>query len=110
VSFATQSALANDFDFQKRMTACCNQQADVYKDDARPQFVALAKSVLRVQGPMPTFFNMGAASPGFADDVDNGDGTIDSSRLTDIQLLASVQNDWPTVADLYFDASGAPIT
>jgi hypothetical protein len=111
MSYASQSALANDTDFQKRMTACCNQQAVTYKDDARPNFVALANSVLRAEGrAMPSFFNMGSASPGFADDVDNSDGTVDSSRLSDLQLLAAVQNDWPTVAGLYFDDTGAPIT
>jgi hypothetical protein len=111
MSYATQAALAADAAFQQRIRAATTQQANTFKDDARPEFVALAESVLRVEATaMPTFFQMEAAAPGFADDADQGDGTIDSSLITDAQLLATTQAVWPTVAALFFDDTGAPIS
>jgi hypothetical protein len=111
MSYQSETQLANDQAFQHRVSACCTQQADTFKDDARADFVALANSVLRVEGKaMPSFYAIAAAAPGFADDVDQGDGTIDSSVITDLQILAVVQNNWQVIAGLYFDDTGAPIT
>src|SRR5262245_40821285 len=110
MSYQSQTQLASDQRFQQRINAVTQQQAQTFVNDARPDIVALAKSVLRVEAKtLPTFYNSGAASPGFADAVDQGDGTIDSSLLTDAQLLATVQALWPTVADLFWDDTGAPI-
>jgi hypothetical protein len=49
------------------------------------------------------------AGPGFDTTVDNGDGTIDSSKVTDEDMLAQCQAMIPKVAALYYDDTGAPI-
>jgi hypothetical protein len=110
VSYQTQGQLSGDPDFQGRVRSCCIQQADVFKDDARLNFVALAQSILRQDGDKQfAFFGITAASPGLSDTVDNGDGTIDQTKIADEDILASVQNEWPTVAALYFNDDGTPI-
>jgi hypothetical protein len=110
MSYESQSQLENDGSFQFRNRAVCVQQAYVYKDDARPSWVAVARGVLRDESELWTCFNrLAAGGPGIADKVDNGDGTIDSSKVTDGDLLSLTQANWPTVADLYFTEDGSPI-
>jgi hypothetical protein len=52
---------------------------------------------------------MAAGEAGVADKVDNGDGTIDQSKVTDADLLSMTQAHWPTVAALYYNSDGSPI-
>ena len=40
--------------------------------------------------------------------VDQGDGTVDSSQITDGDILSAVQAEWPTVAALFYDTDGSP--
>jgi hypothetical protein len=111
MSYQTQAALEADYSFQQRSRACAIQQAETYKDDQRPDFVALAESVLRDDaGPTSAFARLNAAGPGIADKVDNGDGTIDSDKVTDADLLSLTQANWQIIAPLYFSADGSPIT
>jgi hypothetical protein len=56
-----------------------------------------------------TFNRLAAAGPGIADKADNGDGTVDQSKVTDADLLSLTQANWPTVAGLYFQEDGSPI-
>ena len=87
------------------------QQAAVFKDDARPAFVALADAILRGEGgPGATLLRLDAAGPGIADKADNGDGTISQENVTDDDLLSLTQANWPTVAGLYYDETGEPLT
>jgi hypothetical protein len=110
MSYQSQNQLANDVPFQHRITAVAVQQAKLTYEAGTPAEAALAHSVLRVEAlAMPTFYSLAAASPGFDTDVDNGDGTIDSSKITDAQLLATIQAGWDEVAALFFDSTGAPI-
>jgi hypothetical protein len=109
MSYETQSQLEADNTFQQRNRAVTLQQAHIYKDDARADFVALANAVMRDDpGPWSTFTRLAAAGPGIADKVTTDDG-IDSSLVPDEDLLALTQGNWPTVAGLYFDAEGNPI-
>lgn len=85
------------------------EQAEIFKDDARPDFVAVADAILRDQGGLYlTFTRMAAAAPGIGDKADNGDGTIDQENVTDADLLSLTQANWPTVAGLYFNEDGTP--
>jgi hypothetical protein len=111
MSYQTQAQLEADYWFQQRSRATAIQQAETYKDDTRLDIVALAGAVLRDEpGPTQAFTRLGAAGPGIADKVDTGDGSIDQSLVTDADLLALTQANWPPIAMLYFDAEGNPIT
>ncbi len=111
MSYKTQAQLADDVWFQARVRAAAEEQADTYKDDQRPDFVAVAEEVLRGSGELvATFVRLSAAGPGIAEKADTGDGTIDSSLVTDGDLLALIQAGWQVVAGLYYDDTGAPIS
>jgi hypothetical protein len=110
MSYQSQAQLEADYWFQQRNRSVCIQQADIYKDDARPDFVALANAVMRDDaGPGATFNRLAAGGPGVADKADIGNGEIDSALVTDGDLLSLTQANWPVVAGLYFDSTGAPI-
>lgn len=110
MTYAAQSLLAADPDFQARVRASAVEQSRTFLDDGRADIAALAADLLRNSPePLVTFFGLLAAAPGLADAADNGDGTVDSSRITDADILAAVQADYPTVAALYFDDTGAPL-
>jgi hypothetical protein len=111
MSYQSQWALTYDDPFVSRCRACLTQQANIFKDDARPDFVALATSILRQDNGsiMVTWQSALGAAPGLADEADNGDGTVDSSKITDQEILSNVQAMWPAVAALYFTSDGTPI-
>jgi len=110
VAYQAQSQLENDVDFQQRDRAVCIEQANTYRNDQRPDFVAVAEGILRNQAELfGCFVRLASSGPGIADKVDNGDGTIDSANVTDADLLSLTQAAWPTVAGLYFDSSGTPV-
>jgi hypothetical protein len=105
MSYRSQDQLTGDVGFQGRVRACSVQQAGIFVNDARPDYVALAHDVLR-GGRGPDFTRVAAAGPGVAESVDIGNGIIDSSLVTDEALLSLVQGNWPVVAALYYDAEG----
>jgi len=111
VSYQAQASLSSDAAFQGRSTAAAQQQAETFKDDQRPSFVAVADAILRDESNVTlTFTRMNAAGPGIADKVDNGDGTIDQTKVTDADLLSLTQAAWPVVAGLWFNDDGSPKT
>lgn len=111
MSFQSMYELASDPTFMMRNRACCvqqSQQAGV--GDANPQAKALANGVLKDDGPyISVFVQLCAAFPGNAEKVETPSG-VDQSLITDADLTAQTQANWPTVAALYFDDTGAPIT
>jgi hypothetical protein len=108
MSYRDIDALTNDVLFAGRVRACAMQEAEKFKDDARPRFVALAADVARGGGPTTlAFVRIVAAAPGIADKAATGDG-IDQTRVTDADLLSLVQAQWEVVAGLYFDEDGKP--
>lgn len=110
MSYLTQWQLTYEPEFSNRGRAATTVQADFFINAAAPDQKALAASILRNEAdPLVTFQVMLGASPGFADTVDNGDGTISSSKIVDEQILSTIQNGWPLVASLYFDPDGTPI-
>jgi hypothetical protein len=110
MSYLSQWRLTYDADFVARSRAAMTNQAAIYKDDERGDIAALADDLLTAATPQVslTFVSVLAAAPGFADEADNGDGTVDSSRITDAELLAALQAQWPAVAALFFAADGTP--
>jgi hypothetical protein len=111
MSYASQWALTYDDPFVSRCRACLTNQAAIFKDDARPDFVALAQAVMTSDPPaiFPTWQSLLGAAPGFADAADTPGEGVDSSAIADEEILAAVQGLWPTVAGLYFDAAGEPL-
>lgn len=116
-TYQVMDRLANASDFNPRVTMCCVEQSEVYLNDGRAQFVSLAKALLKADGPIQyAFIRICAAGPGLAAKADTGESNelgqpiIDQSQISDEDILAAVQADFPTVAALYFDDTGAPIT
>jgi hypothetical protein len=110
MSYQAQYQLETNVDFQGRSRAAAISQAEVYQNDQRPDFVALASGILKdAGGYTQAFTRIDAGGPGIADKVDNGDGTIDQSKVTDADLLSLTQANFPVVAGLYFNDDGTPI-
>ena len=108
MSYRTIDALTNDAIFGGRVRACANQQADHFKADARPSFVALAREViLGGSTSVMVFIRLAASSPGMADQAGEGDD-FDQAKVTDADLLAIVQGNWDLVAALLFTEDGTP--
>lgn len=103
MSYLAQAELRVDGPLQARTVACVFEQATIYTDDGRPDIAALADLHLRdsttVLGVWMPFV---AAAPGFADHESSED-------ITDADLLAAVQADWPKVASVFYNADGTPI-
>jgi hypothetical protein len=109
MTFASQWALTYDDAFWSRSQACITQQADFWVNDERGDIKGLSESLMRGGGQeLPAFQRAIGASPGFAEKVDNGDGTITSDRIEDGEILATVQALWPTMAELFFTSDGTP--
>lgn len=107
MAYLTQSLLRDDLDFSRRVGGCCVEQAEVFRNDARPDFVALANDVLR-GNRANDFTRIIASAPGIADKVTTGDDNIvDSSKVTDADILSSVQANWQVVAGLYYNTDGS---
>jgi hypothetical protein len=110
MSYQAISLLTGDQQFAGRTQAAATEQAEAFRNDQREQFVALADSVLRGRGEvLLAFVRINAAAPGIGDRADNGDGTVDQSKITDADLLSLTQNNWQVVAGLYFDQDGTPL-
>ena len=110
MSYQALYQLIGDGDFNGRTQAAGFQQAEVFKDDTRAEYVALSAAVLRGElDKLAALTRTAAAGPGIADKVDQGDGTIDQSLVTDDDLLALTQANWPVVAGLYFAEDGSPL-
>ena len=110
MSYQAQAQLSTDGEFQGRSRAAAQQQAGIFINDARPEYVATAKAVLLDGAPVQTFWTLNAAGPGIADKADNGDGTISQENVTDDDLLSLTQANWQVVAGLYYDETGEPLT
>jgi hypothetical protein len=110
MSYQAQAQLEGDAWFQQRNRAVCVQQADTFRNDQRPDYVAVAEGVLRDDSGLWTCFNrLAAAGPGIADKADDGAGGVDQELVTDADLLSLTQAHWPEVATLYFQEDGTPI-
>jgi hypothetical protein len=110
MSYQSQDLLFYDPAFQGRSRSCATQQAGTFQNDQRPNYVATAKAVLRGEDEILTaFIRLNAAGPGIADKVEQPNGSIDQSLVTDADLLSLTQAGWPVVAGLYFSEDGTPI-
>jgi hypothetical protein len=94
MTYKSQAELRSSPLFQARWTSAIEEQALIFKDDGRPEFVWLAQQVLRGDFMSRDIWGrILCAAPGFDDRQDQAD-------ITDAELLAAVQSQWPTVAQL----------
>lgn len=108
MSYEAIDQLTSDPAFAARVRACCVEQGEVYANDARPDFVAVAHDQLVGGTTYLAFVRIEAAAPGIADKAATADG-IDQTQVTDADLLSLTQANWQVVAALYYDADGNPI-
>jgi hypothetical protein len=102
MSYSAVDQLTQDSLFGGRVRACAVEQALVFQNDARPEFVALADAVLKNEPEaVSTITRLVASAPGLADKASTGDG-LDQTQITDGDILSSVQAQWPTVAELLY--------
>jgi hypothetical protein len=107
MSYLTSALLSEDVDFGRRSRSCILQQSGTFIDDGRADIAALASALLLMQ-PSQTQVMLNAVcnGPGFDTTVDNGDGTITSSKIADDDILAQTQSIYPTVAGLFYNDDG----
>jgi hypothetical protein len=110
MSYLTKTLLTEDVNFGRRSRACILEQANYFYNDARADMHALSVALLLGEVNQTQSMLLGIANgPGFDTEADNGDGTIDSSKITDEEMLSQCQAIYPQVAALYYDSTGAPI-
>lgn len=112
MTYHTYALLTEDIDFGRRSRSCITEQANGFlTSSTAPDIHALSQALLKnYPAQTQAMLQAIAAGPGFADAVDNGDGTIDETKVTDGEMLSQCQAMYPTVASLFYDSTGAPIT
>jgi hypothetical protein len=81
-------ALTHDLEFYDRVIACSVEQAQIFVNDARPEFSNLATAIIAATGAARGVFDLVCTSPNFRD-VDDG------AAAPDGDILAAVQAVWP---------------
>ena len=103
MSYEQISRLVLDEPLAQRVQACVWEQASIFIDDGRGDIAAFANQTLRSPISIKSMWMpVIANSPGFAEKVD------DTTQITDGDLLASVQANWPRLAKLYYNDDGTP--
>lgn len=101
MTYQSMAALSFDAAFRDRTITCAKEQALIFKDDGRPDMAALADSIIESPSNAHGLFELVCVAPGFTD-ID------DSSTITDGDILAAVQAQWPTYAGVMFPADTPP--
>lgn len=103
MSYLTYAKLTEDVDFGRRARACINEQANALSDQTGSPVDRLAVDLLKQEGLQTVvMLNAIAAGPNFAVMVDNGDGTIDSTKISDADILAHTQTMFVEVAKIFY--------
>lgn len=110
MSYLTGQKLTEDVDFGRRSRFCLNNQAGVYIADQRPNFVSLARAIIMQDAPITQTYMLSICQGAQFDSiVDNGDGTIDSAKLTDADIQSRVDSIWEEISLFYFKTDGTPV-
>jgi hypothetical protein len=91
------ATLVGDSTFTNRITACCTEQAGVFINDQRPEYVDLARTIINNAETAQWFYWLAATSPGFAE----------SDDITDQMILAAIQSLWPVVSAAHPEIASA---
>lgn len=107
MTLQAQWNLTYDDPFRSRSRACLTNEAAVFGvgDIAGEQ--KLAEDIL-LEDPqkISTFLTLVAGYGDYAERCDTGDGTVNSDKLTDEDIVTAVDTLFPTVAELFYPASG----
>jgi hypothetical protein len=111
MSYEAQAKLESDFGFQQRNRSVLVEQAQFFLNlpEQGPDSIAMANAILRNMTGWDNFVQLAAAGPGIADKATMPNGEIDSSLVTDADLLSLTQANWPLVTSLFFTEDGTPI-
>jgi hypothetical protein len=97
MTYQSMGALAESDPFLDRVTACCKEQALIFKDDTRPEFYRLADAVIRTPGNARGIFELVCVAPNVAD-------VTDQASIPDADILAMVQAAWPVYGAIAYPA------
>lgn len=116
MSYDSVSQLNRDPDFMGRVRSCATEQAETFISDSNLATAACAQDVLRGGAVvMDTFVRFTASAAGLGDKATtmSTDATpmpiVDQSLIVDDDILAAVQDNFATVASLFFNAQGIRI-
>jgi hypothetical protein len=101
MSYETMAALSADETFKGRVTACCQEQALIFKDDGRADIASLARVIIADPSNAAGVFELVCVSPGIKD-------AADSASVTDGEILAATQAAWPVYAAVLFPQPDVP--
>jgi len=107
LTYAAQWLLTYDDPFVSRCRACTTVVATSKMTDATQ---LLARDLLSGQNnsARATFQEVLGGIPELINTADNGDGTIDSSLITDDQIRTQVERIWPDIYDLFYGGGTPP--
>lgn len=83
MTYQDTAELVVDPAFQGRVMAAATEQALIFVDDARPEFIAPAQLIILSPGNAVPFVNLVAGQPGI------------TAASADADILAGVQAVWP---------------
>jgi len=83
MTYQDTASLVKDADFIGRVTAAASEQALIFIDDARPEFIIVAETVILFPGNAAPLTNLVAGQPGI------------TAAATDADILAALQAVWP---------------
>ena len=109
MSYLTYALLTEDVNFGRRSRACINQRANTHVNDSDQSIAKLAVDLLKME-PLQTSVMLNAicAGPNFDIIVDNGDGTIDSTKISDADIEAHTHDMFAVVANLFYPVPSTP--
>jgi len=83
MTYQDTAALVKDPEFIGRVTAAASEQALIFINDARPEFIIVAETVILFPGNAAPLTNLVAGQPGI------------TAASTDGDVLAALQAVWP---------------
>jgi hypothetical protein len=103
MSYLTYALLTEDVNFGRRSRACINQRSATHVEDSNQAIATLAIDLLKME-PSQTSVMLNAicAGPDFDTIIDNGDGTIDSTKISDDMIMAHTHDMFEVVAQIFY--------
>jgi hypothetical protein len=83
MTYSETAALVDDPDFRGRVTSASSEQALIFINDARPEYIVVAQTVILYPGNAGPLVNLVAGQPGI------------TAAATDADILAALQAVWP---------------
>lgn len=102
MTFQSQADLAQDQNFQERVTACCIEQALIFKDDSRFAFYMLSRQYIQMPTSTVQMITLVSVAPNFKD-------TVDQDTIQDNDILASVQANWSVLGSILYPEPPEPV-